>query len=111
MKTKDRIWAIIGRKGPKGRHPNKYWEAFVFSPNALQNDVEDFMCAIHKSLNDYFLVMESDLKRVRPHKGSPFARSKYFYKDIWVYATPVGFTWEWRKEDGVKVRNRSFRVR
>jgi hypothetical protein len=109
---KDRIYAFVGFK-PKGRGSNRYWEAFSFSSNANQNDVEAFMVDIHISSNHYFLHMESQLKRVKPYKGS---YSQYFiksekYGEVWVYATRVGFTWEWRKEDGATVKHRLFKVR
>ena len=112
---KDRIYVFLGFK-PKGRGSNRYWEAFSFSPNACQKDVQAFMTYIHVSIDNYFLHRESQLKRVRPYKGSHHARSQYFiksekYGEVWVYDTRVGFTWEWRKENGAKVRHRRFSVR
>jgi len=111
---KDKIYALL--KKPIGRNPNKYWNAFSFSSNANQNDVEAFMISIHILLGDYFLTMESDLERVRPHKGSSNAVSLYFhnsekYGRIWVNDTPVGLNWVFRKYLGEKLKTRLFKVK
>lgn len=74
---KNRIYAILNK--PVGRGNDRRWEAFSFNPEANQNDVEDFMIQIHVSTHNYFLIMESKLEEVKPHKGSFNSATIYYY--------------------------------
>ena len=112
---KDRIYAFINK--PVGRGRDRCWNAFAFTPNTKQGDVEDFLIYIHVSARNYFLIMESDLEMIKPYRGSPNACTIFYYTSPkhgrhYVNATPVSFVWEDRLENGkVIVKSRLFKVR
>jgi hypothetical protein len=105
MKTKDRIFAILSK--PDRSH----WKAFSFDSKSNQSDIEAFMVSIHVYSPNYFLIMRSDLTAKKPCKGSSNATTIYYYKDRFVLETPVSCSFERRKENGVIVKNRCFKVR
>jgi hypothetical protein len=114
MDKSEQIFAIINK--PVGRGNNRYWKAFGFNSNANQSDVEAFMCSIHISVHDYFLIMRSNLESKKPCHGSSNQRTIYYYTSnkygrIFVNETPVSLSWEKRKENGYFVKNRIFKVR
>lgn len=111
---KDKIVAFVGK--PVGRGNNRYCNAFSFSSNANQNDVEAFMCSVHIAPTKYSLIMQSNLERVRPYKGSPNQRTIFYYRflkygRVFINSTPVSLLWENRKEGGETIKSRFFKVR
>ena len=109
MKTKDRFFAIITKPYKDGIH--SYWKAFSFNSQATLADIEAFMVSIHVYCPDYFLCNKKNLTEKKPSKGSSNARTVYYLLNRFVLDTPVSCSFEKRKENGVIVRRRCFKVR